>query len=434
MQKFFERKLKSAFNLVVAKLESMADAKNLSDEMSFSFKFDKNKCVEGNNKTVNNDFFVPKQLKLNISAEDIFCSLPEEKGSFYSYDMGLDLPEIRFCDKSPELIGKEEKKRVPELELPPLEFSFTNECPGAAQSLENLNALETFFKQSELAPISEDKNAPESLQDAKPNSHYTLSEDYFLLFKIGEYRSKTPRLLSKDSFIQCLQPLLGRTSKSISKRVDRLRALSFGQKKKLLLYVRAFPVQSLHRKAVFDSNGEGIVIKQLNNKSLPNNEQEYLVKAERFVPSSTGAGKAQENYFDLGEASPDRNSFQNEEPIFHSGFERAPNPAFDRAMESEKKNSFSIKFPYEIQHFNFEAVEEKLRYLREGKEEAVFKLRNEGALQYIVEYLAWTFNISAEALLSPEMLEKSKTLGDLRNLFLAALPRQEFSYHYCDFN
>lgn len=417
----------------------MAEPKNFADDLSFSFKFDNKKCGEENNKNKGSDGPLPKKLQLRLSPEDIFCNPPEEKGSFYSYEMGLDLSEIRFCEKSPEIAGKEEKKRALAIEVPPLEFSFTNEFNGEAQPNSDSNALEALFRDNEMPANSRADELPVSSRDAKPNTHYTLSEDYFLLFKIGEYRSRTPRRLSKEGFIQSMQPLLGRTVKSISKRIDRLRALSLLQKKRLLMYVRTFPLQSLSRKAVFDSRGKSLVIKPLASKSLPRSEHEYL---QRTSPQFGGQDEPEPwrdasndmrdevqitNYFD---------DYQSQNPTFDLRPSDAQTSIVDHAEGSgaQSEDHFWQAYLEGVYSINFQALEDKIESFKTYNEESVYRVGDPEALNYLIEFMRWSFKVDAKLVLDGSPFERCKSFSDLRNLFLVALPHKNLGSCHFDFN
>lgn len=409
----------------------MSDARNFSDELSFSFRLDKGGLGEENTKKENNDCTLASKFILNISPEDIFCTPVEEKRSFYSYELGLELPEIRFSEKSPELANKEEVKRISEIDIPALEFSFTNELQLNGQNKNDLNALETLFDNHTLSD-SGLGNLPNESFSAQFNPHYTLSEDYFLLFKIGEYRSKTPRRISKENFIVCLQPLLGRTPKSISKRIDRLRALSLSQKKRLVMYVRKFPKQALYRKAIFDSKGKSLVIKQLANKPLPLQEQEYINTISRYFSNFAEKLPQQRPSYEFSDESSMRNCFQDhrKEESFSDLYYKENRSFDDAEMGADKENFFWQTFLDHLYQVDYAKLETKVSSLKLYGEKTKYEVKDAESFRYFLDFLSWSFKINVGRVLNADSLGKFKSFNEIKNLFLAALPHRNFRDDY----
>lgn len=142
-------------------------------------------------------------------------------------------------------------------------------------------------EEEEEEEVKEESPEPSELFIDKLNDHnyYSLAEDFFLFAKDLEYRSQKPRLQSKDEFLRCLAPVLNRSIKSISKRIDRLRSLSSFQKQVFYGYIRRFPKGIHVRKIIFDNKGGKVLVKALNSRKLPKSEKEFLEKISEHLTS-----------------------------------------------------------------------------------------------------------------------------------------------------
>lgn len=160
--------------------------------------------------------------------------------------------------------------------------------PEFVEEVEVVQSIsESCSEEEEEEEVEEESPEPSELFIDKLNDHnyYSLAEDFFLFAKDLEYRSQKPRLQSKDEFLRCLAPILNRSIKSISKRIDRLRSLSPFQKQVFYGYIRRFPKGIHVRKIIFDNKGGKVLVKALNTRKLPKLEKEFLEKISEHLLS-----------------------------------------------------------------------------------------------------------------------------------------------------
>lgn len=400
----------------------MSYAKNLSDEMSFSFRGTTPGCVDTVNGNGSNGWSLDKKGVLRVSPADIFYEPCYEKYSHTSQDALIDYPEIRFCEKTSQMEIAEEKRPRSVSEHSIAEAPFAGDYTRFSPVKEILHSPQSPFidENSVALPTLEER----SISQEAPGSclHYTLSEDYFLLFKNAEYQRSTPRTMSKDHFIMCLQPMLGRTLKSISKRMDRLRALSRTQRRILTLYVREFPLKAPFRKAVFESSGEGISVKTLQNKVLPGPESQYMQSisqnSEAHVIPSCSHLEAQHNiaipslsFTELGKGF----TFIDSDPLF------VDQPSL---KDNGAEKWFWKKLIKETDALDHDRLEKKLHAIKSKEEEGVVRVRDPTVFSCIVEFLAWSFKLDPAETLAHLPPDRLQSFEEVRRTFLVALPQK----------
>ena len=112
------------------------------------------------------------------------------------------------------------------------------------------------------------------------HSYFSMAEDYFIMRQDYEYRLHTPRRTSKDSFIASFEPILQRSFKSVSKRIDRLRALTNVQRQVFFFFLKKFSGVAVSRKAIFASRGDMLHIKPLAGGKIGADERSFLREIE----------------------------------------------------------------------------------------------------------------------------------------------------------
>lgn len=410
-----------SFNLTVKKLESMSYAKKFSDELSFSFRGNTQRCAELIQGNGSNLWSLDKKGMLRVSPADIFYSPCFEKHSRTSQDGVIDYPEIRFCEKTSHIEIPNEKRAQSVGEASIGEAPFDGEFDLPSPHRELSHSSKPLFSEAEsLLPTLTEKS--DFQEDSGSNLHYTLSEDYFILFRSAEYQRNTPRIISKEHFILCLQPALGRTKKSISKRMDRLRALSHSQRSFMLLYVRKFPSKTPFRKAVFDSNGESLSIKTLTNKPLPEIEAQFIesVCQNRFSEAMPSCSFLEAKQLSLAPdttlAEASRNfTFADQLPFF-----------CDVASTSEKEaeKSFWSNFVEEMEATTRTKLEKKVRVMASKHQGGSIKVRDPTVVTHILDFMRWSFKLDPVETLKQLSSDQCQNFEEIRRAFLVALPQK----------
>lgn len=217
----------------------------------------------------NISFGSPRQIFGSLCRKEVPASPPALCGDFNPF-----LEDSPVCapapPRSPSAADAKEEA------LPAQEAAKEEAVPAAASTPAGKEVSQQLF--AELRKLT-------SLAHSE-HSYFSMAEDYFLLTRDSEYKLHCPRLTPKDAFIASLEPTLLRSFKSISKRLDRLRALTTLQRQLFFFFLKRFPRLSISRKAIFSSRGDKVYVKPFCNSKLSREEKDFLRGIEQRLQTA----------------------------------------------------------------------------------------------------------------------------------------------------
>lgn len=244
------------------------------------------------------------------------------------------------------------------------------------------------------------------------HNYYSLEEDYFLLCKDLGYRLQKPRLQSKEEFLRTLAPLFGRSIKSITKRIDRLRALSLFQKRMFFHFVKRFPNVGDRRKIIFDTKGEKVMINVLGNRRIPEEEQlflqEYEVKIKKGILNNEEVA-SQRSEKSNGEQVKEDSFPLRKHRINKKGSQTTNAWNFDFTKGKILKECINKAYQQLPDENTDQLLIEKVKKFKSNSAETVASVRNSDILEAFLSLFCVNFQMNLDQMM--ELIDESKELN-----------------------